>query len=160
MAINRELLGKSIRKVRVLRGLSQAALAERAGIQGNSVALIERGERGVSLDKLNDLADALDIPAACLTILGTSEIAEDANSRSLVGSMQKLILATILAQATIGAKEEAETAKQHRIEEETRSLANVIERHVKRLAASRKAGTPAKAKAKAAKKSPRKLALR
>jgi transcriptional regulator with XRE-family HTH domain len=161
MAINQKLLGKSIRQVRELRGLSQAALAELAGVRGNSVALIERGERGVSLDLLNELANALNVPAACLTMLGTSEIAGDANSKSFVASLQKLILATIVAQATIEAKEEAEKAKQHRIEETTRSFANIIEQHVKHLAARGTPATPTKVKAakgKAAKKTARRLA--
>lgn len=73
MAIDRKLLGKAIRQVRELRGLSQVSLAEAAGLQGsprNSVALIERGEQDVSMETLNALAEALDVPAACLTIRG------------------------------------------------------------------------------------------
>ena len=56
MAIDKTTLGKAIRQVRNLRGMSQAALAEEAGIQGNSLALIERGQRGVSMDTLNSRA--------------------------------------------------------------------------------------------------------
>jgi transcriptional regulator with XRE-family HTH domain len=50
MAIDKQLLGKAIRQMRQLRGVSQAALAEEAGLQGNSIALIERGQRGVSME--------------------------------------------------------------------------------------------------------------
>src|SRR5215218_3670747 len=101
MAIDRQLLGKAIRRVRNLRGISQAVLAENAGLQGNSVALIERGQRGVSMETLNDLADALEIPAACLAILGTPKIGGMVGSASLVKSMQKLVVATITAQTSV-----------------------------------------------------------
>lgn len=99
MAIEKDLLGKAIRQVRELRGMSQAALGKIAGLEGNSVALIERGQRGVSMDTLNELADALEVPAACLAILGTSKIAGQGESAVLVKSMQKLIMATLAAQA-------------------------------------------------------------
>ena len=35
MAIERGLLGKAIRQMRALRGISQDALAKQAGLQGN-----------------------------------------------------------------------------------------------------------------------------
>lgn len=88
--------------MRRLRGMSQAALAQKAGLRGNSVALIERGERGVSIETLNDLAVALDIPTACLTMLGMSKIAGLSDSARLVKTMQKLILATVTAEEALG----------------------------------------------------------
>ena len=111
MEIDRILLGKAIRRARVLRGLSQASLAQQAGLRGNSVALIERGQRGVSIETLNALADVLKIPAACLTMLGMSKIAGLSDSSRLVKSMQKLILATMVAQETIKAKKKPPTRK-------------------------------------------------
>jgi transcriptional regulator with XRE-family HTH domain len=146
MAIDRELLGKSIRQVRELRGMSQAGLAEAAGIRGNSVALIERGERGVSMETLNALADALRLPAGCLAMLGTSKIAGQAESKSLVSSMQKLILATMVAQKTVETKEAAEQAKQQQIAEATRSIQQILR---KRLTSTQKQSA---ARAKTAKK--------
>ena len=152
MAIDRKLLGKSIRQVRELRGLSQAALAERVGVQGNSVALIERGERGVSMETLNALADVLNVPAACLAMLGTSKIAGEADSTSLVTSLQKLIVATVVAQASIEATEEAEKAKQRQIEEAMRSIPK-IELILQKLAVK---GRRTRAKAKASKSAKKK----
>jgi transcriptional regulator with XRE-family HTH domain len=104
MAIDQRLLGSAIRRVREFRGISQAKLAEEAGLRGNSVALIERGQRGVSMATLNDLADALKIPAACLTMLGTSKFSGLKGSAGLVKSMQKLILATVTAEETLSKK--------------------------------------------------------
>jgi transcriptional regulator with XRE-family HTH domain len=105
MAIDKQLLGKAIRQMRQLRGVSQAALAEEAGLQGNSIALIERGQRGVSMETLNALAEALDVPAACLAMLGTSKIAGSNDSATLVKSLQKLILATVAAQASTASEQ-------------------------------------------------------
>lgn len=114
MAIDRILLGKAIRRVRESRGLSQATLAQQAGLRGNSVALIERGQRGVSIETLNELADALEIPAACLTMLGMSKIAGLSKSARLVKSMQKLILATLTAQTNIDEKRKRPAQKKRR----------------------------------------------
>jgi transcriptional regulator with XRE-family HTH domain len=106
MAIDKELLGKAIRKVRETRGISQSALAKQAGLQGNSVALIERGQRGVSLDSLNALAEVLDVPAACLALLGTSKVSGDRARTALVKSLQKLIVATVMAKTELEGKEQ------------------------------------------------------
>jgi transcriptional regulator with XRE-family HTH domain len=111
MAIERGLLGKAIRRMRALRGISQAALAKQAGLQGNSVALIERGQRGVSLDSLNAIADVLELPAACLAMLGTSKNAGDSSSASLVKTLQKLTLATVAAQSKLEGQEKAADRK-------------------------------------------------
>jgi transcriptional regulator with XRE-family HTH domain len=115
MAIDKELLGKAIRKVREMRGISQAALAEQAGLQGNSVALIERGQRGVSLGSLNALAEVLDVPAACLALLGTSKIAGDRTRASLVKSLQKLIIATVVAKSDLEAKEKTRSSRKQKL---------------------------------------------
>lgn len=105
MAIDKLLLGKAIRQIRELRGVSQAALAKESGLQGNSVALIERGQRGVSMETLNALAEALDVPAACLAMLGTSKIAGSGDSAGLVKSLQKLIWATVNAETNLKSAE-------------------------------------------------------
>jgi transcriptional regulator with XRE-family HTH domain len=132
-----------------LRGISQAALADQAGLKGNSVALIERGQRGVSMETLNALASVLDVPAACLAMLGTSNIAGDGDSTSLVKSLQKLIVATIVAQVRIETKEEAENAKQNQIQKAMRSIPD-IESLLNKLAGKRK--TARRGKSKIAKK--------
>ncbi len=107
MNINLTQLGKAIREIRLLREFTQAELAEKSGLKGNTIALIERGERGVSLEALNALAEALAIPAACLTMLGTSSLKGDSPEIGLVKNMQELILTMILAQSRFEAKEKA-----------------------------------------------------
>lgn len=56
-------LAALIRTLRKERGLSQEALAERAGLHRNSISLIERGESQPTVDTLFRLADGLGISA-------------------------------------------------------------------------------------------------
>jgi transcriptional regulator with XRE-family HTH domain len=100
MAIRKETLGAAIRRVRLARGLTQVELAGAAGLSkgGNSIALIEQGKRFVSVDTLNALADALDVPAACLAILGSRKIGTNKAATEFMQSLQKVITAVIDAQ--------------------------------------------------------------
>jgi transcriptional regulator with XRE-family HTH domain len=103
MAIKKETLGAAIKQVRVARGLTQVQLAEAAGLSkaGNSVALIEQGKRFVSVETLNALAEALDVPAACLAILGSRRIGTNKTATEFVRSLQKVILSVIQAQEAV-----------------------------------------------------------
>ena len=58
--------GRAIRELRTSEGLSQEALAERAGLHRTYIGGIERGERNVSLVNIGLLADALDVSLAAL----------------------------------------------------------------------------------------------
>jgi hypothetical protein len=63
------------------------------------------------METLNRLAAALNLPAACLTMLGTAKLGGLKDSARLVKSMQKLILATLVAHARLEEKEKAHKAK-------------------------------------------------
>ncbi len=115
MSISKTQLGQAVRQVRELRGYSQAELGRQSGLQPNTIALIERGERGVSLDAVNKLASALAIPAGCLTMLGTTKLRGDSEGTAMVKSVQALIWATLVAQTQLEAKEEAEESTQAKV---------------------------------------------
>jgi ribosome-binding protein aMBF1 (putative translation factor) len=57
-------VGTRIRKARQALGMSQEALAERAGLHRNYVGSIERGEREVGISRLASLIGALGLSLA------------------------------------------------------------------------------------------------
>lgn len=56
------LLGKKIRSTRKEIGLSQEALAYESGLDRAYVGKIERGEKNITIAKLIQISDALEIP--------------------------------------------------------------------------------------------------
>jgi len=64
--VRRRAFGQRVRELRMALGVSQEALADRAGLHRTYVGSIERGERNLSLDAIWCLADALGVPAADL----------------------------------------------------------------------------------------------
>jgi len=59
-------LGKKIRKTRKGIGLSQEALAYESGLDRAYVGKIERGEKNITVAKLLQISDALDVPMSDL----------------------------------------------------------------------------------------------
>ncbi|MGF7048395.1 transcriptional regulator with XRE-family HTH domain [Paenibacillus sp. DS2015] len=56
-----KLVGERIKDIRKLRGLSQEALAEKAGFNQSYIGFIERAERNISMMNLEKIAGALDV---------------------------------------------------------------------------------------------------
>lgn len=59
-------LGRAVRELRVVRGLSQEDLAHRSGMHRTYLGGIERGERNLSYANLKRLSLALEVPASQL----------------------------------------------------------------------------------------------
>lgn len=59
-------IGANVRKARVRLGLSQAQLAEKAGVNGRHLQRIERGLVDLHVSALQALADALEVTPAAL----------------------------------------------------------------------------------------------
>ena len=58
------LFGQRIRELRKDRGLTQEALAARAGIDRAYMGHIERGAHNLTFEKICQIADALEVPLA------------------------------------------------------------------------------------------------
>lgn len=58
--------GEVIRELRDERGLSQEALAAKAGLHRTQISLIERGQRSVRLDTIERLAKALRVQPSAM----------------------------------------------------------------------------------------------
>jgi transcriptional regulator with XRE-family HTH domain len=82
-AVRRSLtpwLGSAIRARRHATGLSQEALAEKARLHRTYIGMVERAERNVSVDKLDQIATALAIRASQL--LQQAERMREAKART------------------------------------------------------------------------------
>lgn len=56
------IFGEHVREIRKAKGLSQEALAEKAGVHRTYVGMIERGEKNITILNILKISSALDIP--------------------------------------------------------------------------------------------------
>jgi transcriptional regulator with XRE-family HTH domain len=59
-------MGKTIRQLRIDRGLTQSELAAKIGSTQAYVSMLESSARGISLDLLKAIASTLDVPVSKL----------------------------------------------------------------------------------------------
>lgn len=55
-------VGKNIRRIRLSRGISQEALGAVVGLHRTYIGSVERGERNVTLQTLEGMAELLGVP--------------------------------------------------------------------------------------------------
>lgn len=58
----RKLFSQNLRNARLLQGYSQEAIAAIAGLHRTYIGSVERGERNISINNMERLANALGIP--------------------------------------------------------------------------------------------------
>ena len=61
-----KIVGKRLRSYRTAQGLSQEKLAERAGLHPTYIGQVERGEKNLTIESLEKITRALDIPVSCV----------------------------------------------------------------------------------------------
>lgn len=66
--MNKEAVGLNIRLARVKENLTQEQLAERADISSSYISAIERGKQSISLEYINRIAGALNLPVTDLLV--------------------------------------------------------------------------------------------
>ena len=84
-----EVFPNRLKKARELRGLSQAKVAARSGMQVSAVSHFETGGRKPSFDNLRRLAQALDVTTDYL-IGRVDEVGGTANADRLYRNIQQL----------------------------------------------------------------------
>ncbi|MBF4457743.1 MULTISPECIES: helix-turn-helix domain-containing protein [unclassified Pseudoclavibacter] len=55
-------VGKNIRRIRLSRGISQEALGDVVGLHRTYIGSVERGERNITLQTLEGMAELLGVP--------------------------------------------------------------------------------------------------
>lgn len=56
-----KVIGQNIKRIRLLKGLTQEQLAEKLDKSINFISIIERGESGISISTIIDICNALEI---------------------------------------------------------------------------------------------------
>lgn len=93
-------LGKNVKQIRLLKGLSQENLASALQKSINFVSLLENGKTGLSVQTIVDICNVLEIDANTLFsgIINTQETSVDSfiiNSLSLFDEKDKEIVNTL-----------------------------------------------------------------
>lgn len=63
-----KVFANNVKKYRTLKGLSQEAFAEKAGLHRTYISAIEREKRSIALDNVQKIADALEVDTYLLFI--------------------------------------------------------------------------------------------
>lgn len=71
------LAGRKIRQRRRELGLSQEALADMCGLHRTYIGGVERGERNITLDSLEQIASALQISPAALISGNEGDVSQE-----------------------------------------------------------------------------------
>src|SRR3712207_8624929 len=82
----RALIGRTVRRLRLERGLAQQALATRLGISASYLNLIEHDQRAVTATLLIKLTEALQVDLAALS--GVQERALETRSEEHTSELQ------------------------------------------------------------------------
>lgn len=96
-----QIIGKNIKRIRLLRGFSQENLASDLQKSVNFVSLLENGKTGLSVQTIIDICNALDIDAnaifeGVITISNTKEDTFITNSLNLFNKNDKTMVTNLI----------------------------------------------------------------
>lgn len=90
--------GRAIRIVRTAHGLTQTELAERLSIGSSQLSLVEAGRRKPSLKVLDEVSNALGVPAHLLTLLASEpEDIDDKRNAPEIAELAKALLKLLVS---------------------------------------------------------------
>jgi transcriptional regulator with XRE-family HTH domain len=99
-------LGDAIRRVRILRGLTQKELAQKTALTINFLSLLENGHRNAGVEQLEVIARGLQVPLSSLFILGEQADKTDPANARLLKKLQGIIFAAYEVLAEIDPNED------------------------------------------------------
>ncbi|MGI8385716.1 helix-turn-helix domain-containing protein [Robertmurraya sp. P23] len=79
-----DLIGKRVRTIRKLKGLTQEQLAEKTGLQETYIGGIERGERNISLETLEKISIGLEITPGFLFQHNSIDFEKEKNKKEFL----------------------------------------------------------------------------
>jgi len=90
--------GRAIRIVRTAYGLTQAELADRLSVGSSQLSLIEAGRRKPSLKVLDEVSNALGVPAHLLALLASEpEDIDDKQNSPEITELAKALLKLLVS---------------------------------------------------------------
>ena len=100
------MLGGTIKKLRLARGLSQGRVAKDAGISVSFLSLLERGKRDPTLKVLRQLARSLGTPFGLLLasalVAGEHDDTEDRHQLDAIANLVEAVRLRLIAEVVEG----------------------------------------------------------
>jgi len=88
-------IGNTIKTIRKKKGIQQNELAEKSGISQTYLSQIENGTRTATLETLEKISNALDVPLSVLSFLSLEITAVNPNKREAYAKFQPIIKAMV-----------------------------------------------------------------
>ena len=101
----RQDYAKAFRIIRAAFGLRQSELAERMSVSASQLSLIEAGKRQPSLRVVNELASAVGVPSALISLLASAPGDVESKPNEEISDLARAVLRLL-----VSAKEEPQRA--------------------------------------------------
>jgi transcriptional regulator with XRE-family HTH domain len=95
------IIGRNIKRARLLRGMTQEALSDKLNKSTNFISLVERGESGVSISTLVDICNVLQVDSSIIfegliSIVKPTDTEHIAQSISIFDNEDKAIVTDLI----------------------------------------------------------------